>query len=45
MLGFRWRDRLVGGEQAIELAICGSVRMLGRRLQLEQIHYVHKAQL
>ena len=38
-------DRLVGGEQAVELALRRAVRMLGRRLQLEQVDDVDEAQL
>ena len=38
-------NRLVRGEQAVELAVGRSVRMLGRRLQLEQIHHIDEAEL
>ncbi|MBV6517663.1 MAG: hypothetical protein HCAMLNBO_00229 [Candidatus Brocadia fulgida] len=38
-------DRLVRGEQAVEFAFRRPVRMLGYRLQFEQIHHVNKAQL
>ena len=36
---------LSGGEQAVELALGRAVRMLGRRLQLEQVHDVDEAEL
>ena len=38
-------DRLVGGEQAVELALGRPVRMLGRGLQPEEIHDVDEPQL
>ena len=36
-------DRLVGGEQAVELALCGAMRMLGCRLQFEEIDDIDEA--
>ena len=38
-------DRLVGGEQAVELALGRSVRVLRRRLQLEEVDHVDEAHL
>ena len=38
-------DRLVRREQGVELAVGGPVRMLGNRLQLEQVHDVDEPQL
>jgi hypothetical protein len=36
-------DRLVGGEESFELAVCQAVRMLGIRHQLGQIHHIDEA--
>ena len=37
--------RLVGGEQAVELAVRRAVRVLARRLHLVQVHHVDEAHL
>src|SRR5512146_139199 len=38
-------DRLVDGEQAVEIAVGEAVRMFGARLKLEQVHDVDETQL